>query len=183
MLIQFTGLSGAGKSTIAQLVKARLKLEGYSVEVIDADVYRPVLCPDLGFSKADRVENIRRLGFVANLLARNGIITILAAINPYEVSRREMIAKGAHVKTVWINCDLDTLIERDTKGLYNRASLPDGHADKLYNLTGVNDAYEMPVMPDLIINTHTETVDTSVDTVVAFIHHEMMAYRCAAESI
>ena len=144
IFIQFTGLSGAGKSTIAQFAKKQMEKEGFKIEVIDADIYRPALCPDLGFSKEDRMENIRRLGFVANLLAKNGIITILAAINPYEGVREELKSKGTKVKTVWINCSLDTLIKRDTKGLYGKAKLPDGHPDKIYNLTGVNDIYEQP---------------------------------------
>ena len=139
LFIQFTGLSGAGKSTIASGVKAVLERKGYRVEVIDADIYRPILCPDLGFSKHDRIENIRRLGFVATLLAKNGVITILAAINPYELARKELVANGTKVKTVWINCDLETLIKRDTKGLYHKALLPNNSPNKIHNLTGVND--------------------------------------------
>jgi adenylylsulfate kinase len=173
IFIQFTGLSGAGKSTIAQLVKMQMEKEGHKVEVIDADVCRPVLCPDLGFSKEDRIENIRRLGFVANLLAKNGIITILAAINPYEAVRKELISKDTKVKTIWINCGLETLIKRDTKGLYRKALLPDGHPDKIYNLTGVNDIYEQPSVPDLIINTESENIETSVKKVVDFINSEI----------
>ncbi|CAN5769506.1 adenylyl-sulfate kinase [soil metagenome] len=173
IFIQFTGLSGAGKSTIAQHAKLLLEKAGHKVEVIDADVYRPVLCPDLGYSTKDRMENIRRLGFVGNLLAKNGVIAILAAINPYESIRREIVANGGIVKTVWINCDLDTLMKRDTKGLYGKAQLPDGHSDKIYNLTGVNDIYEPPLKPDLIINTQSEDIDTSVKKVVDFINIEI----------
>ena len=173
IFIQFTGLSGAGKSTIAHFVKIQMEKEGHRVEVIDADVYRPALCPDLGFSKEDRMENIRRLGFVANLLAKNGVITILAAINPYEVVRKELTSKGTNVKTIWINCDLETLIKRDTKGLYCKALLPDGYPDKIYNLTGVNDVYEQPLAPDLVINTESENIGTSVKRVVDFISNEI----------
>lgn len=173
IFIQFTGLSGAGKSTIARSVKKQMEEDGCKVEVIDADIYRPVLCPDLGFSKEDRIENIRRLGFVANLLAKNGVITILAAINPYEAIRKELISKGTKVKTIWINCDLETLIKRDTKGLYRKAQLPDGHPDKIYNLTGVNDVYEQPSIPDLIINTEFENIEASVKKVVDFINNEI----------
>lgn len=154
IFIQLTGLSGAGKSTIANAVKELLQNDGYKVEIIDGDVYRKKLCPDLGFSKEDRNENIRRLGFVANLLASHGVISILAAINPYENIRKELSEYGKHVKTVWINCDLETLISRDTKQLYKRAMLPIDHPDKIHNLTGVNDPYEVPVDPDLVIDTH-----------------------------
>jgi adenylylsulfate kinase len=173
MLIQFTGLSGAGKSTIAHLVKINMQKEQYKAEVIDADIYRPVLCPDLGFSKQDRIENIRRLGFIANLLANNGIITILAAINPYEAVRKEIAESGRQVKTIWIRCDLEVLIKRDTKGLYSKALLPYGHPDKIYNLTGVNDVYEEPSSPDLVINTESENIRISVKKVVDFIREQI----------
>lgn len=154
IFVQLTGLSGSGKSTLANGVKELLEKSGYDVEIIDGDVYRKKLCPDLGFSKEDRNENIRRLGFVANLLATHRVISILAAINPYEDIRRELSNYGNHVKTVWINCDIDTLIERDTKQLYKKALLPNGHPDKIYNLTGINDPFENPADPDLVIETH-----------------------------
>jgi adenylylsulfate kinase len=154
IFVQLTGLSGAGKSTIAAAVKELLQGEGYKVEIVDGDVYRKKLCPDLGFSKEDRNENIRRLGFVANLLATHGVISILAAINPYEEIRRELSEYGPHVKTVWINCDLQTLLKRDTKQLYKRAMLPNDHPEKIHNLTGVNDPFEEPIDPDLVIDTH-----------------------------
>ncbi len=173
LFIQFTGLSGAGKSTIAHAVKMQLEKEGHKAEIIDADVYRPVLCPELGFSKKDRIENIRRLGFVAHLLAKHGVITILAAINPYEEVRKELVSKGGNVKTIWIKCGLETLIKRDTKGLYGKALLPDDHPDKIFNLSGVNDVYEPPLMPDLVINTESEAIETSVKRVVDFINYEM----------
>lgn len=153
IFVQLTGLSGAGKSTLATAVKEQLQHDGYKVEIIDGDVYRKKLCPDLGFSKEDRNENIRRLGFVANLLATHGVISILAAINPYEEIRRELSAYGTHVKTVWINCDLQTLMKRDTKQLYKRAMLPNDHPEKIHNLTGVNDPFEEPADPDLVIDT------------------------------
>jgi adenylylsulfate kinase len=169
IFIQLTGLSGAGKSTIATAVKELLQQDGYKVEIIDGDVYRKKLCPDLGFSKEDRNENIRRLGFVANLLATHGVISILAAINPYEDIRRELSAYGPHVKTVWINCDLQTLMKRDTKQLYKRAMLPIDHPDKIHNLTGVNDPFEDPVDPDLVINTHTCSEAESIMLLYDFI--------------
>ncbi|HEX5669812.1 MAG TPA: adenylyl-sulfate kinase [Chitinophagaceae bacterium] len=154
IFVQLTGLSGSGKSTLANAVKELLQKSGYDIEIIDGDVYRKKLCPDLGFSKEDRNENIRRLGFVANLLATHGVISILAAINPYEDIRRELLKYGNHVKTVWINCDIKTLVERDTKQLYKKALLPNGHPDKIYNLTGINDPFEPPEYPHLVIDTH-----------------------------
>lgn len=169
VFVQMTGLSGSGKSTIAEAVKKMLQQKEYAVEIIDGDIYRKKLCPDLGFSKEDRHENIRRLGFVANLLATNKIITILAAINPYEAIRREVKDYGTHVKTVWINCDLDTLLKRDTKQLYRKAMLPDTHPDKIKNLTGVNDPYEIPENPDLVINSNAETEEQSAAKLYKFI--------------
>ncbi|HEY0678701.1 MAG TPA: adenylyl-sulfate kinase [Chitinophagaceae bacterium] len=169
LLIQLTGLSGSGKSTIAAAVKELLRQHNFPVEIIDGDIYRKKLCPDLGFSKEDRHENIRRLGFVGNLLASNKIITILAAINPYENIRKELKGYGAHVKTVWINCDLETLLKRDTKQLYKKAMLPDSHPEKISNLTGVNDPYEIPENPDLVINSDVETEQQSAAKLYNFI--------------
>jgi adenylylsulfate kinase len=169
IFIQLTGLSGSGKSTLANAVKELLQKNGFDVEIIDGDVYRKKLCPDLGFSKEDRNENIRRLGFVANLLATHGVISILAAINPYEEVRRELSNYGDHVKTVWINCDINTLIERDTKQLYKKALLPNGHPDKIYNLTGINDPFETPSDPDLVIDTHKHGITESIQMLYEFI--------------
>jgi adenylylsulfate kinase len=169
ILIQLTGLSGAGKSTIADRAKTRLQSLGYAVEVIDGDEYRKSLCKDLGFSKEDRCENIRRLGFVGLKLVQFNVIVILAAINPYEEVRNELKQRSAAVKTVWVHCDVDTLRQRDTKGLYYRAFLDDGHKDKLHNLTGVNDPYEVPSDADLILHTYQETEEESTQKLLDLI--------------
>jgi adenylylsulfate kinase len=173
ILIQLTGLSASGKSTIASGVNKILVNDGYRSEVIDGDAYRKILCKDLGFSKEDRNENIRRLGFVANLLATNGVIAIIAAINPYEEIRQEISSYGSHVKLVWINCDIDTLIKRDSKGLYKKASLSDNHPDKINNLSGINDPFEIPENPHLIINTNIETEKESIKKLYDFISREV----------
>lgn len=164
-----TGLSGAGKTTLSYNIKGELEKRGYKTEVIDGDDYRQTLCKDLGFSRADRIENIRRLGFVGKILARNGVIVILSAINPYEEARRELKENSRQIKTVWIDCDLETLQKRDTKGLYERAFLPDDHPDKLNNLTGVNDPFENPRDADLIIKTDDETARESTAKLLNFI--------------
>ena len=161
IFIQLTGLSGAGKTTLASNVKAMLLNLKYKAEVIDGDVYRQTLCRDLGFSKADRIENIRRLGTLAILLARKEVITMMAAINPYESVRQELKSQYDFVHTVWVDCDLETLIKRDTKGLYRRAMLPDGHPEKITNLTGIDDPFEQPENPDLIIDTHKTSEEDS----------------------
>jgi adenylylsulfate kinase len=115
------------------------------------------LCKDLGFSKSDRIENIRRLGTLANVLVRNDVIVIMAAINPYESVRQELKAQYENVHTVWIDCNLETLFQRDTKGLYRRAMLPKEHPEKISNLTGVDDPFELPENPDLVIDTQKTT--------------------------
>ena len=169
LLIQFTGLPGSGKTTIANLVKTKLARQGISIEVIDGDEYRKTICKGLGFSYEDRVENLRRLGFIGKLLLRNKVISIISAINPYENIRRELSESSKSVKTVWINCSLETLIQRDPKGLYKRALLPDGHPDKVLQFTGISDLYENPVSPDLILNTDQESPEESSNRLVEFI--------------
>jgi len=170
VLIQLTGLSGAGKSTLAFAAQKHLVALGYKVEVIDGDEYRLHLCKDLGFSKADRIENIRRLGFVGLTLAKHGVICILAAINPYEEARQLLQSKSPMVKTVALACPLQVLIQRDVKGLYKRALLEDGHPDRLEHFTGISDPYEVPQDADLVLNTHDESIDASVQKLIAFIH-------------
>ena len=152
MLIQLTGLPGAGKSTLALAVQAELKKKGIAVEIIDGDVYRQTLCRDLGFSKEDRCENMRRLGRVAHAFVQQGRIAIIAAINPYEEIRQE-IRENYEAKTVWLDCPLDVLIQRDPKGLYRRALLPKDHPQKINNFTGIDDPFELPEHADLTINT------------------------------
>ena len=168
LLIQMTGLSGAGKTTVAERAKQMLDEKQVKVEIIDGDVYRKTICKDLGFSREDRTENIRRLGKVAHSFLENGTIAIISAINPFEPIRNELKEKyGA--KTVWIKCDISILSERDPKGLYKKALLPDDHPDKIFNLTGVNDVYDEPVSPDLIIDTGGETEEKSAERLYQFI--------------
>jgi adenylylsulfate kinase len=169
MIIQFCGLSGSGKTTLAISVKELMQQKDIPVEIIDGDEYRKVLCADLGFSKEDRNQNIRRLAFVASKLSAHNIVTIICAINPYDSIRQEIVATYPNVKTVFISSNLDTLIGRDTKGLYKRALLPDGHPEKINNLTGVNDPFEVPLNPDLIINSDKETIEFSTKKLVEFI--------------
>ncbi|HMT08539.1 MAG TPA: adenylyl-sulfate kinase [Pyrinomonadaceae bacterium] len=169
ILIQLTGLSGSGKTTIANNVRDELVSLGYKVEVIDGDEYRKALCKDLGFSREDRLENIRRLGFVGQTLAKNGVIVILAAINPYEAARQAIKETSSIVRTVWIDCDLETLIARDVKGLYKRALLPKSDPDRLPNLTGVNDPYDVPENADLVIKTNEESVEESSERLLNFV--------------
>lgn len=167
-IIQLTGLSGCGKTTISNAIKLLFEAKGIHIEILDGDKYRQTLCKDLGFSKADRLENIRRLGNLAHSLTNRYPVVVIAAINPYEEARSELKLKY-DAKTVWINCELDSLILRDTKGLYKRALLPDTDPDKIFNLTGVNDSFETPLNFDLKLNTHLESIDESVTKFYNFI--------------
>jgi adenylylsulfate kinase len=169
ILIQLFGLSGAGKTTLAHAVKDELLAKNLKVEIIDGDEYRKVICKDLSFTKNDRIENIRRLGFIGNVLARNGVISILSAISPYEIAREELKNQYRNVYTVWLECPLEELIKRDTKGLYLRALLPDHDPNKISNLTGVNDVFEVPANPDMIINTKEIDISNAKNRLVQFI--------------
>jgi len=152
----FTGLSGAGKSTLANLVAKELRNRGHRVEILDGDEVRTNLSKGLGFSKEDRDINIRRIGYVCNLLARNGVIAISAAISPYRDVRDEVRAMHSRFFEVFVKCPIDTLAERDVKGLYKKAL-----AGEIKNFTGVSDPYEEPIEPELIIETDQENREES----------------------
>jgi len=169
MILLFCGLSGAGKTTLAERVKTELGSAEIPVEIIDADEYRQRLFKDLSYHREDRYENIRRLGFLANKFSSHHIVTIVSAINPYEVIREELVCTYKNVKIVHIDCNIDVLIKRDTKGLYKKAMLPDDHPDKIKNLTGINDPFEAPVSPDLYINTSDLNIKQSTSEVFRFI--------------
>ena len=169
LYIQLTGMSGAGKTTLAMAVKKRLQNRGIKVEVIDGDEYRENLCRDLGFSKGDREENIRRLSFVGKVLGRNNVVCIMSAINPYNSTRNHIKKTIPDSKLVYIKCGLDELKRRDTKGLYKRALLPDGDPDKVYNFTGISDPFDEPEIEDLVIETDKEDIKHSLKTLENFI--------------
>src|SRR5688500_9708022 len=130
MIIQFCGLSGSGKTMLANKAKEYFNKQKINIEILDGDEYRRCLCSDLGFTKEDRHTNIRRLAFVADRFSQYDIIPVICAINPYENIRQEVTVTYANVKTVYIKCSLEELIRRDTKGMYAKALLPDGHDQK-----------------------------------------------------
>jgi phosphoadenosine phosphosulfate reductase len=158
----FTGMSGAGKSTISRLLELRLRQLGARVEVLDGDVVRTHLSKGLGFSKEDRDENIRRIGFVCELLARNGVISIAAAISPYREVRDEVRARIPNFVEVFVECPVEVLAERDVKGLYRRAL-----AGEISQFTGVSDPYEPPLSPEVTVNSSRETPEASVEKIWA----------------
>jgi adenylyl-sulfate kinase len=157
----FTGLSGAGKSTISQMVARELRERGLRVELLDGDVVRTNLSKGLGFSKEDRDENVRRIGFVCELLSRHGVAAIAAAISPYREIRDEIRAKTASFVEVYVECPLETLVERDVKGLYKKAL-----AGEISNFTGVSDPYEPPLSPEVVVKTSQETPEESVRAIL-----------------
>ena len=168
VFVQLTGLPGAGKTTLSEIVKEMLLQQGRAVEVLDGDALRKTINKDLGFSRTDRQENLRRLGAMGHCLFLQKKIVIIAAINPFEETRKELSEKyGA--KTVWIACPIKTLLKRDPKGLYKRALLPDDHPNKIFNLTGINDPYEEPVSPDLVIDTEKNSVEQASSLLLQFI--------------
>ena len=156
-----TGLSGAGKSTLATAVGRELSRQGIGVELLDGDDVRQNLSKGLGFSREDRDTNIRRIGYVAKLLTRNGVAVIAAAISPYRDVRDEVRREiGAFVE-VHVKASLDACIRRDAKGLYRRAL-----TGELPQFTGVSDPYEEPLAPELVIDTEREHVGTSAARVI-----------------
>ncbi len=158
----FTGLSGSGKSTVSQKIAARLKKTGAKVELLDGDAVRTNLSQGLGFSKEDRDTNIRRIGFVCELLSRNGVIAIVAAISPYRAVREELRARIPNFVEVFVECPIEVLAERDVKGLYRGAL-----AGEIPQFTGVSDPYEPPADPDLVIRSDHESPEESVAKVWA----------------
>jgi adenylyl-sulfate kinase len=164
LTVWFTGLSGAGKSTLANALEAELRAQGGKVEILDGDVVRENLSKGLGFSKEDRDINIRRIGFVADLLTRNGVTVIVAAISPYREVRDEVRAMVGRFIEVHVDCEMDELVRRDVKGLYKKAL-----AGELANFTGVSDPYEAPEDPEVRVDSSKETLAESLAKVVAAI--------------
>lgn len=163
----FTGLSGAGKTAIAEPLAERLRERGLKVERLDGDIVRKDLTSDLGFTKEDRDENIKRVTFVAKLLSRNGVGVICSFISPYRERRartRREIEEGASFLEVFVDCPLEVCAERDVKGLYAQA-----YAGEIENFTGVSDPYETPEDPDIVCRTAEQTVAESVDHVLGYL--------------
>ena len=160
--IWFTGLSGSGKSTLSEVIEQRMKTLGRNVEVLDGDIVRTHLSKGLGFSREDRDTNIKRIGFVCNLLTRNGVICISAAIAPYRDARDWARKEIGNFVEVYVRCPLDVCRQRDVKGLYKLVD-----EGKIKNFTGVDDPYEEPLHPELIVETDKETVEESVARIFA----------------
>jgi adenylylsulfate kinase len=167
-IVWFTGLSGAGKSTLSEAVAPRLRALGKKVEVLDGDLVRTHLSKGLGFSREDRDTNVQRIGFVAHLLARNGVFVLTAAISPYRATRawvRELAA-GSFVE-VFVNASLEECMRRDVKGLYKKAV-----AGEIPSFTGVSDPYEPPNAPELEVRTAEISIEQGVEQVLATLRNQ-----------
>ena len=160
-VVWFTGLSGAGKSTVANALQTELQRRGRHVELLDGDEVRTHLSKGLGFSKEDRDTNIRRIGYVARLVARSGGVAITAAISPYRDVRDEVRAQAPGFVEVYMRCPIETLTDRDTKGLYRKAL-----AGEIANFTGVSDPYEEPLHPEVVCDTALESPDQSLAKII-----------------
>jgi adenylylsulfate kinase len=156
-----TGLSGAGKTTIAEIVERELRERGRRVEVLDGDIVRTNLSKGLGFSREDRNINILRIGFVANLLTRNGVVVIVSAISPYKEARDQVRRRIIDFVEVFVSCPVEVCAQRDVKGLYEKA-----FAGEIENFTGVSDPYEPPAAPDLVLKTDEEEPRESARKVI-----------------
>ena len=162
--VWFTGLPGAGKTTIASALELRLLEQGRSAYLLDGDNLRQGICSDLGFTRTDRDRNVQRVGELARLLADAGTVAVVALVSPYEATRREVrerhLADGLSFLEVFVNTPLDVCAERDPKGMYAQAN-----AGQLDNFTGINDPYEPPSSPDIELSPRL-SVDEAVDTVM-----------------
>jgi adenylyl-sulfate kinase len=156
----FTGMSGAGKSTLSERIMTRFREGGARAELLDGDEVRAALSPNLGFTREDRDTHILRLGFVSQLLSRNGVISVVAAISPYRETRDEVKRSIPRFVEVFVDCPIDVLTSRDVKGLYKRAL-----AGELKNFTGISDPYEPPLQPDVAIRSDRESIGESLEKI------------------
>ncbi|MEA5596133.1 adenylyl-sulfate kinase [Rivularia sp. UHCC 0363] len=173
--VWLTGLSGAGKTTIARRIEAELKARNCQVEVLDGDLIRTWLSQGLGFSKKDRDINVSRVGFVANLLSRNGVVVIAAMISPYQDIRDEIRAINKDFVEVHVNAPLELCEARDVKGLYAKA-----RSGEIKGFTGIDDPYEVPLNPEVVCESGKETVEESAFKVIGALE-ELGYVRVAVE--
>jgi len=157
-VIWLTGIPGAGKTTIARKLASILRSKGHKVEVLDGDEVRKWLSPEAGFTREDRERHLRRVMYVSHLLARNGVIVIAAFVSPYRKIREEARKLIGDFIEVYVKCSLETAIKRDPKGLYKRAL-----KGEIKHFTGIDDPYEEPENPEIVIDTEKETIDESVN--------------------
>jgi adenylyl-sulfate kinase len=173
--VWLTGLSGAGKSTIATQLHEELEARGHGVEVLDGDVVRTHLSKGLGFSREDRDTNIARIAFVASLLTKHGAAVIVAAISPFAEARAQARETIRDFVEVHVACSIEELTRRDVKGLYERAL-----RGEIANFTGVSDPYEAPENPDVAVSSETQTVEESVAAILSELERRGYVERVSA---
>jgi adenylylsulfate kinase len=174
VIVWFTGLSGAGKSTLAHAVEGRLHTLGCRTFVFDGDNVRHGMCSDLGFTEADRSENIRRIGEMSKLFIEAGTIALTAFISPYQKDRdrvRALVEVGDFLE-IYCHCPIEVCEQRDVKGLYAKA-----RAGEIKEFTGVSSAYESPTVPELVLNTSSQALNECVDKVIALLHERGIVKR------
>jgi adenylyl-sulfate kinase len=171
-VLWLTGLSGAGKSTVAAKLGPALAERGHRVELLDGDEVRTNLCQGLGFSREDRDTNIARIGYVAGKLAKHGVAVLVAAISPYRQARDLVRAEVDNFVEIHVAAPVSTCAERDVKGLYAKAL-----AGEIKHFTGVSDPYEPPLAPEIVLHTEAETVDESVEHVIAWLESAGLTTR------
>jgi len=169
--VWFTGLPSAGKTTLANALADRLSTLGRPVEILDGDAVRPVLSPELGYTRADRDANVARIGWVAARLARHGVLVLASVVSPFAQARAGVRAghqeAGATFLEVHVATPVEVCVQRDVKGLYARQ-----RTGEMANLTGIDGEYEAPAAPELVIDTASRSVDVAVDELIAFLEKE-----------
>ena len=163
-VLWFTGLSGSGKTTLAKVLEQELRSRGMKVERLDGDIVRKSLTRDLGFTKEDRDKNIERVTFVAKLLSRNDVAVLCSFISPYREVRQRIRKEVTNFIEVFVEVPLDEAINRDVKGLYQKAI-----SGEIVNFTGISDPYEEPLRPEIRVPTHHETIEASVNRILIYL--------------
>jgi adenylyl-sulfate kinase len=168
LTVWFTGLSGAGKTTLSVAVEQRLKARGFRTQLLDGDVIREFISPRLAFDKEARDENVLRIGFIGRLLAQHGVIALASVISPYRATREAVRRAGGEFVEVYVNASLAACESRDVKGLYRRA-----RAGEIHGFTGIDDPYEPPLAPEIECWTDQETVDQSAQKVIDYLEAKL----------
>lgn len=163
-VVWLTGLPGSGKSTIGRRLADEIKALGRRVEYLDGDLVRPWLSPEAGFTREDRVRHLTRVAFVSHLLARNGVVVIAAFVSPYRDIREKARNVIGDFIEVYVKCPLEVCIERDPKGLYKKAL-----AGEIKHMTGLDDPYEEPINPEVVVDTSRSSVEECVDKIMSYL--------------
>lgn len=166
LVIWLTGIPSSGKTTTARALREQLENMGFKVEILDGDEIRENLSPELGFSKKDRELNVKRVTYVSHLLSRNGIMVVVALISPFRSFREyaRSVIGGSNFVEVWVKCSVESCIKRDSKGLYKKA-----HKGAITNLTGVQDSYEVPLNPEVVIDTEQQSPQFCVNRILNYL--------------